>query len=147
MAAVTVDDLRSGTTEDLFRVYAGLGSGRLIVLGEPGAGKSGAGIRLLRDALDHRAALKPEERARVPVPVLVTPQGWDPTVEPFAEWLARRLRRDYILLRAPEYGGDTALRLNRVGGGVAPPPLTPPDMRARIRRFVKPFGRDAARFG
>ena len=37
--------------------------------------------------------------------------------------------------------------LNRVGGGVAPPPLTPPDMRARIRRFVKPFGRDAARFG
>jgi hypothetical protein len=36
---------------------------------------------------------------------------------------------------------------NRVGGGVAPPPLTPPDMRARIRRFVKPFGRDAARSG
>jgi hypothetical protein len=37
------------------------------------------------------------------------------------------------------------LTSNRVGGGVAPPPLTPPDMRARIRRFVKPFGRDAAR--
>jgi transcriptional regulator with XRE-family HTH domain len=36
---------------------------------------------------------------------------------------------------------------DRVGGGVGPPPLTPPDMRARIRRFVKPFGRDAARFG
>ncbi len=36
---------------------------------------------------------------------------------------------------------------DRVGGGVAPPPLTPPDMRARIRRFVKPFGRDAARSG
>ena len=36
---------------------------------------------------------------------------------------------------------------DRVGGGVAPPPLTPPDVRARIRRFVKPFGRDAARFG
>jgi hypothetical protein len=29
-------------------------------------------------------------------------------------------------------------RTNRVGGGVTPPPLTPPDMRARIRRFVKP---------
>jgi hypothetical protein len=39
------------------------------------------------------------------------------------------------------------LNRNRVGGGVAPPPLTPPDMRARIRRFVKPFDRDAARFG
>ena len=27
---------------------------------------------------------------------------------------------------------------DRVGGEVAPPPPTPPDMRARIRRFVKP---------
>jgi len=32
------------------------------------------------------------------------------------------------------------LARNRVGGGVAPPPLTPPDMRVRIRRFVKPSG-------
>jgi hypothetical protein len=46
----------------------------------------------------------------------------------------------FVCCRIPLYG-------NRVGGGVAPPPLTPPDMRARIRRFVKPFGRDAARFG
>jgi hypothetical protein len=37
--------------------------------------------------------------------------------------------------------------MNRVGGGVAPPPLTPPDMRVRIRRFVRPFGRAAARSG
>jgi hypothetical protein len=111
MTAVTVEDLRSGTVKDLFRVYAGLGSGRLIVLGGPGAGKSGAAIRLVRDALDHRASLTAEDRAQVPVPVLVTPQGWDPTVEPFAEWLARRLGRDYVLLRAPEYGGDAALRL------------------------------------
>jgi integrase/recombinase XerD len=29
-------------------------------------------------------------------------------------------------------------RIDRVGGGVGPPPPTPPDMRARIRRFVKP---------
>ena len=35
---------------------------------------------------------------------------------------------------------DVPAHLNRVGGGVAPPPLTPPDMRVRIRRFVRPFG-------
>ena len=38
-------------------------------------------------------------------------------------------------------GGRTPRRhtlKDRVGGGVAPPPPTPPDMRARIRRFVKP---------
>jgi hypothetical protein len=29
---------------------------------------------------------------------------------------------------------------DRVGDGVAPPPPTPPDMRARIRRFVKAVG-------
>jgi hypothetical protein len=36
---------------------------------------------------------------------------------------------------------------NREGGGVVPSPSTPLDMRARIRWFVKPFGRDAARSG
>ena len=31
------------------------------------------------------------------------------------------------------------LSRNRVGGGDEPPPLTPPDMRVRIRRFVKHY--------
>ncbi|MGH3773780.1 MAG: hypothetical protein ACRDRW_20720 [Pseudonocardiaceae bacterium] len=109
MAVVTVEDLRSGVLRDLLGVYGGLGSGRLVVLGEPGAGKSGAGIRLLLDALAHRATVL--ARDRVPVPVLVTPRGWDPAVEPFAEWLAGRLERDYALLRAPEYGADASARL------------------------------------
>jgi len=109
MAAVPVADLQSGALRDLLGVYGGLGSGRLVVLGEPGAGKSGAGIRLLLDALAHRAVLT--SRDRVPVPVLVTPQGWDPDAGPFAEWLATRLARDYALLRAPEYGTDAAARL------------------------------------
>jgi hypothetical protein len=115
MAAVTVEDLQSGTVGSLLRVYGGLGSGRLILLGEPGAGKSTAGILLLRDALSRRAALATEVRAQVPVPVLVTPQGWDPTVERFTEWLAAYLARDYGLLRASEYGADTAIRLIQGG--------------------------------
>jgi len=112
MAAVTVEDLQSGTLRDLHGVYGGLGSGRLIVLGQPGAGKSSAGIWLLRNALAHRAALT--SRDRVPVPVLVTPQGWDPTAEPFAQWLGAWLARNYALLRAPEYGADAAVHL--IGG-------------------------------
>ncbi|MGH3853448.1 MAG: NACHT domain-containing protein [Pseudonocardiaceae bacterium] len=109
MAAITVKDLRSGAVPDLLGLYGGLSSGRLIVLGEPGAGKSAAGIRLLLDALAHRASVTTTDR--VPVPVLVTPQGWDPVAEPFAEWLATRLARDYSLLRAPEYGADAAAGL------------------------------------
>ncbi|MGH3821228.1 MAG: hypothetical protein ACRDRA_00040 [Pseudonocardiaceae bacterium] len=117
MAAVTVEDLQLGAVKDLLRVYGGLGSGRLIVLGEPSAGKSSAGILLLRDALDRRARMTVEDRTlvRVPVPVLVTPRGWDPNTESFAEWLAARLARDYALLRAPEYGPDAVMRLIRGG--------------------------------
>jgi len=45
-----------------------------------------------------------------------------------------------ILRRAVILGFDCPAHghRDRVGGGVAPPPPTPPDMRARIRRFVKP---------
>lgn len=109
--AITRDKLNTGTLYDLFHIYSGLSSGRLIILGDPGAGKSGAAILLLLEALAHRAKLTAEDRRRVPVPVLVTPQGWDPTAEPFSKWLATRLARDYALLQAPEYGEDAALRL------------------------------------
>lgn len=53
MAAITAEKLRSGTIKNLLGVYGGLGSGRLVILGGPGAGKSGAVILLLLDALTH----------------------------------------------------------------------------------------------
>lgn len=115
MEPVTAEDLDSGAVRDFHRLYAGLGSGRIIILGPGGAGKTGAGIRLLLDALTHRSAAPVTDRARVPVPILLTPRGWNPTTEPFAEWLATTLMRDYPLLRAPEYGTDIATRL--IGGG------------------------------
>ncbi len=115
MAPVTPETLRSGVIDDLLYVYGGLRSGRLLVLGGRGAGKSSAGIRLLRDALDHRDSLTAGDRAQakdpVPVPVLVTPQGWNPDEQHFDSWLAALLERDYPLLRAPEYGKDAAENL------------------------------------
>ena len=115
VTAVTAELVRSGSLHDLYRIYGGLSSGRLIVLGEPGAGKSGAGILLLLEALAQRTKLTAPDRTRVPVPVLVTLQSWDPTAEPLTAWLANRLARDYALLRAPEYGEDGALRLLESG--------------------------------
>jgi hypothetical protein len=52
-------------------------------------------------------------------------------------WLPDRFLVDHQPGRGSQRGKDLS---NRVGSGVAPPPPTPPDMRARIRRFVKPLG-------
>ncbi len=113
IAAVTAEQLRSGFLGDLHLVYGGLDSGRLVILGAPGAGKSGAAIRLLLDALKHRSSIKTiKDRFRAPVPVLLTVHGWDPSgVQSFKDWLMFRLVRDNDLLRAPAYGRDTVIRL------------------------------------
>jgi hypothetical protein len=112
MAAIAVERLQSGTLQDLLDVYGGLDSGRLVIMGGPGAGKTSAAIRLLLDALRHRATVGTgRERARIPVPILVTLHSWDPNRERFADWLARRLTRDYELLTAREYGPNAAAGL------------------------------------
>lgn len=135
MSAITARKLRSGTIKDLLGVYGGLGSGRLVIHGGPGAGKSGAAILLLLNTLSHRAKFKmTEERARVPVPVLFTVHGWDPDSEPIAGWLAGRLTGDYALLRAREYGRDAAARL--IDGGYIAVILDGLDEMAEALRLV-----------
>ncbi|HCT77512.1 MAG TPA: hypothetical protein DGG94_13100 [Micromonosporaceae bacterium] len=89
--------IQRGQARNLFAIYGGLDSGRLLIVGAPGSGKSSAAIMLVLDALKHRAGLSEGERARVPVPVLLTARGWDPDTTPLVDWLAERLRRDYAL--------------------------------------------------
>jgi hypothetical protein len=87
-----LENIREGGLDDLFRIYGGLGSGRLLVTGSAGSGKSGAAIYLLLSALRHRQSLSPERRAKVPVPVLFTLHGWDPLAQRIDEWLAVQLQ-------------------------------------------------------
>ncbi len=56
------DQLRSGGLRDLHAVYAGLRSGRLVIVGSPGAGKSGAAVLLVLAALRHRNAVTDTDR-------------------------------------------------------------------------------------
>jgi len=89
--------LQSGRLQDLHAVYGGLGSGRLVIIGEPGSGKTGAAVLLVLAALEHRQQVPSQDRQLVPVPVMFTLHGWDPNTQRVADWLAVRLQETYPL--------------------------------------------------
>jgi hypothetical protein len=93
----TQEQLLNGRIEDLHAVYGGLGSGRLVIIGSPGSGKSGTAVLLILAALQYRLGLAGAERARVPVPVMFTLHGWDSSGQLFKDWLVERLRQTYQL--------------------------------------------------
>jgi hypothetical protein len=90
--------LVTGQIDDLHTLYAGLRSGRLVIAGSPGAGKSSAAVLLVLAALRHRNKVRVADRAEVPVPVLLTLQDWDPRRQPLKDWLIDRLQQGYPLL-------------------------------------------------
>lgn len=104
-----------GGRRELFAVYAGLASGRVVVLGAPGAGKTGSAVLLVLDALEHRGGVGDTARARVPVPVLVTAYGWDPVTCPVRDWLVDRLVASYPQLFAHRGGRAEAAELVAAG--------------------------------
>jgi hypothetical protein len=116
VASVKTTSLQAGAVSDLFDVYGGLDSGRLVILSEYGRGKSGSAILTLLEALKHRARLGQANRAAVPVPVLLTTHGWDPANQDLDEWLAARLNENYPFLRSRRFGRNAAARLVEDGG-------------------------------
>lgn len=106
--------LQGGQLRDLHAVYGGLGSGRLVIIGEPGSGKTGAAVLLVLAALEHRQRVPPPDQKRVPVPVMFTLHGWDPGSERVGDWLATRLQETYPLFSGKD-GRAEAVRL--VGAG------------------------------
>ena len=72
------------------------------MIGPPGAGKSGALILLLLEALKQRKQLPDREHAfAAPVPVLLSIGDWDPYREELIPWAAKRLAQDYGTVRTP----------------------------------------------
>jgi hypothetical protein len=67
---------------------------RLVVLGEPGSGKTVLLIRLLRDLLA-------EWQPGAAVPVLVPMASWNPGTHDLRSWLIPQLIRDYPSLKNP----------------------------------------------
>ncbi len=106
--------LAAGQIDDLHAIYGGLRSGRLVIAGPPGSGKSSAAVLLILAALKHRDQIRAEDRGKVPVPVLVTAQDWDPRRQPVRDWLTGRLQQTYPLF-AGQTGAATAAGLIDAG--------------------------------
>ena len=107
-------DLHTGQLWDLHAVYGGLGSGRMMIVGTAGSGKSGAAVLLVLAALKHREQVPEKDRPLVPVPVMFTLHGWDPNTQRIEDWLASRLQQTYPLL-AGKGGAAEGAQLVRAG--------------------------------
>ena len=90
----------SGQLDDIVGVYRRIPSGRLVVLGRSGSGKT---ILAVRFVLDH---LRSRGRTEA-VPVIFTVGSWNPTALTFRDWLATQLTRDHPGLAAPGPGGPS----------------------------------------
>ena len=105
------DDTVDGTISD---VLEKIPTGRLVTLGEPGAGKSMLLIQLAQQLLNRRA---PGD----PVPMIVSLAQWDPREDDLYEWLLTHISIDRTNLRLPfvlngrkTTRGDALLKENKI---------------------------------
>ncbi|MGW1196381.1 helix-turn-helix domain-containing protein [Streptomyces sp. NPDC002536] len=103
----------SGRLDEIVGVYRRIPSGRLVVLGRSGSGKTVLTVRFVLDYLKSRT------RADA-VPVIFSIGSWDPTVITFRAWLTAQLTRDYPGLAAAAPGGSTLAAVLVETGRVLP---------------------------
>ena len=83
----------SGQLDRIVDVFNRVPSGRLVVLGKPGAGKTVLTLRFALDLLERR---QPQDR----VPVIFPLASWHPGQQSLHEWMSERLTADYPALGA-----------------------------------------------
>ncbi|MEU0272414.1 hypothetical protein [Streptomyces sp. NPDC006307] len=114
--------------------YRQIGSGRLVVLGEPGAGKTVLALLLTLGLLEPR-------ESGGPVPALLPVSSWDPVCESLDDWLVRRLAESY-------YAGRTEIPRSLLLHGLLLPVLDGLDeipesaRRSAVRALNRALGRE-----
>jgi hypothetical protein len=94
----------AGRLDHISEVYRRVPSGRLVVLGSAGSGKTILGVRFVVDLLSARGPADP-------VPVLFSLGSWNPFTTSLRDWLTEQLIRDHPGLAASGPGGASLARL------------------------------------
>lgn len=89
-----------GSLSGVVEAFTAIPSRRLVVIGQPGAGKT---VLTLRFTLDLLARRQPGD----PVPVIFGLHTWDPLEQSLQDWMAARLAADYPALRNTSRSGPT----------------------------------------
>lgn len=94
---------RADRVDELARWLCDLDRRRLVIIGDPGMGKTTLAVQLLLELL------KEELRGdRLPVPVMFSLASFDPSREDVDAWLTRRLGQEHPWLRAAHRAGLAA---------------------------------------
>ena len=99
----------TGRLERIADVYRQIPSGRLVVLGRAGAGKTIVALRFVLDMIATRGSTDP-------VPVLFSVGPWNPAIASLRSWCTRQLEREYPALAARGPAGSS-LAAALVGAG------------------------------
>ncbi|MEV7677043.1 helix-turn-helix domain-containing protein [Streptomyces sp. NPDC088341] len=102
-----------GGLDDIAERYGRIPSGRLVVLGRSGSGKTILALRFVLDLLRSRTPADP-------VPVIFSIGAWNPTAVTLRDWLTSRLTRDHPGYAAQGPGGATLASALVESGRVLP---------------------------
>ena len=104
---VDSNQITSGGCSELFKIYAGLRSARMVVTGDAGSGKTTTAIRLLHVALTHRKEATHAQGTKPPVPILLTAHSWNPRYQSLENWFASQLAANHEFLLTGRFGRGT----------------------------------------
>ena len=99
-----VEQPLAGESTQIVNKFRELGHRQLIVIGEPGAGKSVLALLLALGLIEH-------PRRDEPVPVLLPISTWEPQRESVVDFAARRLTQDYPIIAGTVSGQEVARQL------------------------------------